>query len=194
MSNGKVMLIGVRLAFPVLDKPKQFQAGEGKPRYSGAFLIDKEDSANLDKIEAALLEVANEKWGVAKGAAAVKALRAANKLAITDGDLKAEYAGFADHFAVAAHSQANSPPTLLDGQKNRLPRDTGVIYAGAYVNAIVTFWAQEHPTYGKRINASLGGVQFNRNGDAFGAGAPASEDEFGVVEGAEASESDFDVA
>lgn len=194
IKKGYTMLSNVRLAFPTLDKAKQFTPGEGKPRFSATLLIDKADTANLDKIEAAMLEVAIEKWGPAKGKAAVEALRKTNKLAVCDGDTKAEYAGFADHMYVAAHSQANNPPTLLDGQKNLLPRDTGMLYAGCYINAAITLWAQDHATYGKRINASLGGVQFRANGDAFSAGAPASDDEFEVVEGAEATDEDFDVA
>lgn len=41
--------------------------------------------------------------------------------------------------------------------------------------------------FGKRINASLGGVQVYRNGNAFAGGGLASEDDFGdVSEGAEA--------
>lgn len=41
--------------------------------------------------------------------------------------------------------------------------------------------------FGKRINASLGGVQFYRDGDAFAGGGVASEDDFDdVSEGADA--------
>jgi len=47
--------------------------------------------------------------------------------------------------------------------------DDGTIYAGCYVNAIISLWAQDN-TYGKRINAQLEGVQFCNNGEPLGAG------------------------
>ncbi|EAA6845047.1 DUF2815 domain-containing protein, partial [Salmonella enterica subsp. enterica] len=41
--------------------------------------------------------------------------------------------------------------------------------------------------FGKRVNASLSGVQFLRDGDAFTGGQPASADEFDdISEGADA--------
>jgi hypothetical protein len=42
---------------------------------------------------------------------------------------------------------------------------------------VVEIWAQDN-NYGKRINASLKGVQFVRDGDAFAGGGAASPDEF----------------
>jgi hypothetical protein len=45
-------------------------------------------------------------------------------------------------------------------------------------------WPQDN-AYGKRVIASLKGVQFVKNGDAFSGGAPASADEFDVVEAPE---------
>jgi hypothetical protein len=187
----KVMLKNVRLAFPVLNKPEQFQ-GEGKPRYSATLLIPKGDP-QIAEVEKAMRAAAEDKWGPAKADAAVKGLRAANKTAFNDGDLKSDYQGFEGNMYVGAHAQAAAPPRLLDGRKQELPRDTGVIYPGCYVNASVEFWAQDNQ-YGKRINCSLRGIQFVKDGDSFAAGAPASLDEFEVVEGApvdEATESDF---
>ena len=180
-NNRRVMLLGVRLAFPVLNEPESFQ-GEGKPRYSATALIEP-GSENHKACLAAMRAAAVEKWGEAKADAAVKGLTAALKTALGDGNLKSEYAGFEGMVYVAAHAQAASPPTLLDGQKRQLPRNTSVIYPGCYVNMSVEFWAQDNQ-WGKRINASLRGVQFVKDGDSFGAGAPAAADEFGVVEGA----------
>lgn len=182
MSNAKrVMLNKVRLAFPVLKEPEQFQ-GQGKPRYSATLLMEK-DSPSHKACLAAMRAAAAEKWGEAKADAAVKGLSAGLKVALLDGDLKDQYDGFAGNMALSAHSQAANPPRLLDGQKNVLPRDTGVIYAGCYVNASVEFWAQDNQ-WGKRINAQLRGLQFHSTGDSFGAGSAADPDEFEFVEGA----------
>lgn len=176
----RVMLTKARLAFPVLNEPEQFQ-GEGKPRYSGTFLIDK-DGPDHKACIAAMRAAAAAKWGEAKADAAIKGLTAGLKVALYDGDLKDQWDGFAGNYVVGAHSQASNPPRLLDGRKKELPRDTGVIYPGCYVNASIEFWAQDNQ-YGKRINAQLRGVQFHSDGDSFGAGSAASPDEFGEVEG-----------
>lgn len=187
--QSRVMLVNARLAFPVLDKPEQFQ-GQGKARYSATLLIEP-GSALHDQCKAAMRAAAAEKWGDAKADAAVKGLSSTGKVAMYDGDLKADkYDGFEGMIAIGAHSQETAPPVLLDGQKNQLPRNTGMIYPGCYVNASIEFWAQDN-NFGKRINAQLRGVQFAKDGDSFSAARPASDDEFGVVEGAVASNADF---
>ena len=183
----RVMLTKVRLAFPALNEPEQFN-GEGKPRFSATLLLDK-DSPNHKACQAALLAAAEAKWP-GKGAAAVKSLTAGLKVALADGDLKSQYDGFDGMMFVSAHAQAANPPRLLDGQKRELPRNTPMIYAGCYVNASVEFWAQDNQ-WGKRINAQLRGIQFHSDGDSFGAGSAASPDEFDTVEGAPASDDDF---
>ena len=192
MSNEKrVMLEEVRLAFPVLNEPERFQ-GEGKPRFSATLLIEP-GSANDKRVRKALRAAAAEKWGENKADAAVKAIMASGKTAYKDGDTKAEYDGFAGMWFLAAHSQASTPPTLLDGHKQRLPRDTNVIYAGCYVNASVELWALDKSKgFGNQLNCQLRGVQFCKDGDSFGAGSAASDDEFEAVEGAhDAEEEDF---
>lgn len=182
------MIRKARLAFPVLNEPEQFQ-GEGKPKYS-ATLIFERDSENHKACLKAMRAAAAAKWGEDKADAAVKGLSKALKVALIDGDTKAEYDGFEGKMAVSAHSQAASPPTLLGAAKEKLPRDTTAIYAGCYVNASVEFWGQDNK-WGKRINATIRGVQFAGDGDSFAASAPASSDEFDTVEGAEADEDDF---
>lgn len=187
----RVMLQGVRLAFPVLDTPEAFQ-GQGDPRYSATLLMEP-DSDNHKAVLAALKAAASAKWGENKADAAVKGLSAAAKTAVGDGDSKDKYDGFAGMIFVQAHARAKTPPTLLDGRANVLPRDTGMIYAGCYVNASIEIWAQDNQ-YGKRLNASLRGVQFVRDGDAFSGGRPAESSEFGAVEGVDATDADFDTA
>lgn len=177
----RVMLTKVRLAFPVLKEPESFQ-GEGKPRYSATLILEK-DSANHKACVKAMREVAGSKWTEAKADAAIKGLTAGLKVALFDGDLKSQYEGFEGNVVVSAHCQADVPPRMLDGQRRELPRTTGMIYAGCYVNASIDFWAQDNQ-YGKRINAQLRGVQFHSDGDSFGAGSSASPDEFGVVDSA----------
>lgn len=187
----RVMLNNVRLAFPVLDEPEQFQ-GTGKPRFSATLLIEP-GSENDKKIRAAMHTAAGEQWGTDKAEVAVKSIIAANKCAYRDGASKPEYDGFEGMWYLSAHAQAGAPPSLLDGRKQQLPRNTGMIYAGCFVNVSVEFWTMDKKKgYGNQINAQLRGVQFNKDGDAFTAARPADSSEFDVVEGASADNSDFD--
>lgn len=171
----KVKLNNVRLAFPQLFEAKTVN-GEGKPAFSAAFLIDPADP-QVKAINAAIEQVAKEKWG-AKADAMLKQMRATDKVALHDGDLKASYDGFPGNLYISARSATR--PLVIDADKSALVEADGKPYAGCYVNASVDLWAQDN-NYGKRINASLGGVQFFRDGDAFAGGGAASEDEFDDV-------------
>lgn len=168
----KIMLNNVRLAFPTLWEPKTVN-GEGKPAFSASFLIEP-GSATAKAVEQAIAEVARDKWG-AKADALLKQMRATDKTALHDGDLKSNYDGFAGLLYVSARTATR--PLVIDADRTPLTERDGRPYAGCYVNASVELWAQDN-NYGKRVNASLRGVQFLRDGDAFAGGGAASADEF----------------
>lgn len=168
----KIKLTGVRLAFPQLFEAATVN-GEGKPAFSASFLLDPQDP-QVKNIEAAIEQVAKDKWG-AKAGDMLKTLRKADKTALHDGDLKSQYSGFEGMLYISARSAVR--PLVIDRDKSALTEADGKPYAGCYVNASVELWAQDN-NYGKRINASLGGVQFFKDGDAFAGGGAASEDEF----------------
>ena len=168
----KLMLKNVRLAFPSLFEAKTVN-GEGKPAFSASFLINPKDP-QVKTIQQAIEATAKDKWG-AKADTVLKAIRAADKSALHDGNAKAEYDGYADMLYLSARNQAR--PLVIDADKSPLAVADGRPYAGCYVNASVDLWAQDN-AYGKRINASLCGVQFVRDGDAFAGGGIASEAEF----------------
>lgn len=177
----KLKLNNVRLAFPTLFEAKTVN-GEGKPAFSASFLIDPADP-QIVEINKAIEAVAKEKWG-AKADAILKQMRATDKVALHDGDLKSNYDGYAGMLYVSARSAAR--PTVIDKDRTPLTEADGKPYGGCYVNAIVELWAQDN-NYGKRINASLSGVQFYRDGDSFSGGGAASADEFDEIsEGADA--------
>ncbi len=179
----KIKLTNVRLAFPQLFEAKTVN-GEGKPAFSACFLLAAHDP-QIKAINAAIDEVARAKWG-AKAEAVLKQMRAQDKTALHDGDLKASYEGFEGNYYISARSITR--PLVIDQAKAPLVESDGKPYAGCYVNASVELWAQDN-NYGKRINASLRGVQFRRDGDAFAGGGAATEDEFDdVTEGAGAED------
>lgn len=169
----KVKLANVRLAFPALFEAKTVN-GEGDPKFGASLLIEPSDKPNIAAINKAIETVATEKWG-AKAAGHLALMRKTDKVALHDGDLKAQYAGFAGMLYVSANSSAR--PLVLDKDKSPLVAADGRPYGGCYVNATVELWAQDNK-YGKRVNAQLLGVQFFGDGDSFGGGAVGSADDF----------------
>lgn len=189
MSDSIVMLKRVRLAFPTLEKAQQVQK-QGDPKFSAVLIFEK-GSENHKACAKAIKAAAVEKWGAEKAEKAVDALTKTLKVAMYDGELKADkYDGFEGNMAVNTSAPAKAPPRLLDRDRSELPRDTPKLYAGCYVNASIQLWAQDNQ-YGKRINATLRGVQFCEDGDAFGGSRPASADEFDALESPEANNDDF---
>lgn len=183
--TGRIMLRGVRLAFPNLFEPTTV-GGEGAPRYS-AMLILPPDHPQLGEIRAKMKAVAKEKWA-AKGDATYTQLEKTDKLALHDGDTKSQYDGVGGNWFISAAAQENARPTVIDQNKSPLTVRDGKPYAGCYINASIDLWPQDNK-YGKRINAQLRGVQFLRDGDAFSAGRPADSDEFEeVAEGADSDD------
>ena len=168
----KILLNNVRLAFPQLFEAKTVN-GEGKPAFSASLLIAPTDP-QVKAINQAIEQVAKDKWG-AKADAILKQMRAQDKVALHDGDLKSNYDGFEGMLYVSSRSATR--PLVIGKDKSPLTEQDGKPYAGCYVNASIELWAQDN-NYGKRVNASLRGVQFLRDGDAFAGSSPADESEF----------------
>ena len=168
----RLVLNNVRLAFPVLFEAKTVN-GEGAPAFSAAFILTP-NHPQLKELEAGFKTVAEAKWG-AKAAAVLAAMKAQDKLCLHNGDLKPDYDGFPGNLYISARNKTR--PTVVDAGRRALSQEDGKPYAGCYVNASIELWAQDN-NYGKRINASLRGVQFYKDGDAFAGGGAASEDEF----------------
>ena len=184
---GRMMLKNVRLAFPSLFEASVVGNDPGaKPRVGASLLIPL-DHPQIPEIKAKMLAVAKEKWKD-KGQAMYNGAEKADKLALHDGDTKAQYDGFPGNLFLSANSQENARPTVINSDRTPLTAKDGKIYAGCYVNVSVDFWVQDN-SYGKRINAQLRGVQFLRDGDSFSAGRPAEADDFeDVTEGADAGD------
>lgn len=168
----KIALKNVRLAFPVLFEAKSVN-GEGKPAFSASFLLPP-DHPQVAEIKDAIEKVGKAKF-TDKWPAIKKQLAATDKLPLHDGDLKDKYSGFAGNLFVSARSQTR--PGVFDRDKTPLTQSDGRPYAGCFVVGSIELYAQDN-SYGKRINATLRGVQFLKDGEAFAAGSPATADEF----------------
>ena len=180
----KMTIKNCRLAFPAIFEAKAVDPGD-TPAFSAALLVG-EDHPQLAEIKKAISTVGADKWKD-KAPAILKQLEAGGKTALHDGDTKASYDGFEGNLFISARNQSKPAVKDRDG-KTDLTRADGRPYGGCSVNAVVELWAQDN-NYGKRINASLRGVQFFKDGDAFAGGGAASEDEFDdIAEGATADD------
>ena len=179
----KIKLQNVRLSFPGLFKAEAFKPGDD-PKYKATFLVEK-GSEQYKAIEAAILEtVRAAKWGGKDAEKIIAGIRGnANKFCWQDGDTK-PYDGYEGMMALSAKNGVR--PLVIDRDRTPLAEEDGKPYAGCYVNASVEFFAYDNT--GKGVSASLGGVQFVRDGDAFAGGKAASEDDFDALDGADADD------
>jgi hypothetical protein len=173
-----VMMQDVVLAFPSVFEPKINEKGKGTFSASGIFGPAHPVVALL---KTAMVQAAKNKWGD-KWEIHYSACKASDKLAVHDGAAKAQYAGYAGNLFL----NANNPlkPLVIGGApdgRGPLTAADGKIYPGARVNMKVEIWAQDHPQHGKRINASLMGLQFFKDGERLAGGAVASADDFAAI-------------
>ena len=157
----------VRISFPNIFQASAFAEGQTK-KYSATFIMD-EDHPQMDALKEAIEKTAVAKWD--------KKIPSSLKRPLRDGEEK-DLDGFGEG-TVFFNASNTKRPVLKDKDLSALVEDDGKPYAGCYVNAIVKPWAQDN-AYGKRINFSLEGIQFVREGEAFGGGGSTTED-FDVI-------------
>lgn len=186
----KIRVRNVRLAFPALFQPRAFGAEDSAPAYSASFILEGQGTDPVvevarpqpdgttkwqeTKLWDVLLTVARDKWG-AKGEQNFRALKSSGKLCVRDGADKAAYSGFEGNLYISARNP-QVKPLVLGPDRKELDPDSGKLYAGCYVHAVLDIYAQDN-AYGKRINASIGTVMFAKDGEAFGGGARGSADD-----------------
>jgi hypothetical protein len=176
-----VFLKNARLAFANgLFEAKSINGS--KPSFGVALLINKEDTDQIKTIRGAMKAAATEKWKL-DADKNFNVLEKTDRLALHDGDTKPDYDGYPECFFINARSKFG-PNTkmgfiVLDRNKNRIGAEEGIIYSGCYVNAKIQLWAQDRKDEaGKRINATLLGIQFVADGDSFSGTSAASENDF----------------
>lgn len=192
----KVKLIKVRLAFPALWTPETFKNKDGtvsKPKYGATALFAPTHPAK-DLLVHTIKEVARAEWGD-KWEINLKSIKAGGNHLLRNGDAKPDYDGYPGNLFIKGSNKTR--PLVLDRDGTTpLAESDGVIYAGCYVNMMLDVWAQKKTSgWGIRVNAALIGVQYHSPGDAFGASAKATPDDFedlGQGEGAPTGGDDDD--
>lgn len=197
-----IKLKNVRLSFPVLDVPKAPKGvANAKESFGATFLLDPTDAGNKELIVQINNEIARlrkEAWGGPhpKEKRLEGSVTEKNKGGTPEcfgkGDLRTNddgevYNGYEGMYFVSAKND-NRPLALIGKRELTDPKVIAQqFYGGCYVNANINFWVQDNE-FGKAIRCGLRGVQFLKDGEAFGGGR-ATADEFDDVE-----EGDFDDA
>ena len=167
----KVRLKMVRLSYPHLFRPKGFgKKNEGDPKFSATAIIDpdtKAGAAALELLDDAIAYVREEKWG--KKQPKIKG----DRICLREGDSDEDET---DGMMICTASNLKRPLTL-DENGDEVVEADDVIYGGCYVDMIIRVWAQDND-YGQRVNASLEGVKFRKDGQAFSAAFKTSADDF----------------
>jgi hypothetical protein len=226
-TNIEIKLTNVRLSFAdALFEPQVDTGDDGKERYSNncVFLLDKvKDADQIKKIQAAMIQARDAKWPGQN-----KKSIPTDKRCLVDGEpadpdtneRRPRYDGWGGQMALSAKKALKAKTdkkvtligpkkTAVDGQGKpcfpRLTEADGLLYGGAYVNAIVRIYAfdgkgkaSDGKNYPDRINCSLEAVQFKAHGEPFGAkrvdadSAFDEEDSDEVVGGTSAPAADDD--
>lgn len=165
-----IRLENVRLSFPHIYKAHKFAEGQ-EPRFQATFLLDPAKEAHkalLAKVKAEIARLSKEAYGSEKLPPDVKAC-------VGNGNNKT-YDGYKDMVYISTSNTTR--PVVVNRVKEPVAEgESQAPYAGCYVNATLTLWAQKNQ-WGKRINANLRAIQFVADGPAFGRPPVDADDEF----------------
>ena len=168
----KFTLNNVRLSFPSLFQKAVFEGKETK--FEATFLINKDSQSDLiSKVEKAIDSLLAEKFA---GKSIPKSVK---RTCLKDGDLT-DTDGYSNHMAFKGSNTKR--PTVINRDKSPITEDDDILYAGCYVNVICDLWYSDHPLGGKQVLGNVLGVQFVKDGEAFGADTAASVDEFDTID------------
>lgn len=180
--EGIVTLKDVRLSFPHLFEPTA-SVEDGPKKYRATFLMDPETESgkkNIAAIEAAIKKAAAGVW---KGNAdKIRAKLDSDRSCLRDGEDATNssgdvYSGYEGMKFVSA-TKGTKPKVLRRDKTVIDSTEAAEIYAGCYVNAVVSIWATDQKKHGGNgIFATLEIVQYARKGEPFGA-AELDEDDF----------------
>lgn len=176
-----IRLEGVRLSYPKLFKPEAYSEGQEK-KFQATFLLDPSDAnhaAKIKEIKQAAAKLMREAYGADFKPTGLKGIcfGDGNKKVKEDGSVSE---GYKDMFYVSVTNTVR--PAVANRKGEPVAEgDPQCPYGGCYVNSTLTLWAQNN-SFGKRINGNLRGVQYVKDGPAFGAGPVSVEEEFEALE------------
>lgn len=177
--NPEIMITNVRLSYPNLFSAFAFKKDQ-EPKYGATLVFSVDDEVNTKRVKAAIMQAATNKWGQ-KAAESLKVAIANLKGGLHNGAKKADKEGF-DETVQFVNASSKTRPLALTRDRTPATADDNLFYPGCYVNAKISFYANDNE-WGKSIGCELKGVQFVNDGERLGGGTPASPDDFPDLEG-----------
>ena len=166
--------VKARLAFAPPWSPTSVNGGPEK--FRARLMFDpKADwgKASIKEIRAARLAVATEKWKTKAKAEAILELIAGdkNKESWFEKDYRTQDGELIEGFEGMYHlsTLADVQPLMIDRDRTELTKRDGRLYSGCYVVAKLDIWAQKND-HGNGMRATIMGLQFWKDGEAFGGG------------------------
>jgi hypothetical protein len=181
-TSEKISLKNVRLSFLKLDKPEAFEKGQVE-KYQATALLDPSDAEHaklIALVKKTAADLCTEAYSSIPDEIKAEPLKRLPFGLADAHPKKKDYDGYKGMFYVAC-SNATKPGIANRAGQSVLPGEPQFPYSGAYGNVNFTLWALLGPSkvkYGARLGANLVGVQFARDGEAFGQGPISAEDEF----------------
>lgn len=165
-----VDLKNVRLSYPAIWTATDYE-GDGNFKYRACLIFDR-GSENEKRVRAAIEAAGKEKWAD-KAKAKLSKAEGTSFMCLHDGDEKDDDA-YKGKLYISASNKVR--PTIVDRDRTQLTEADGKPYAGCFVNAKVEIFAWEKGHGG--VSASLKGLQFFRDGDAFTGASTVRADDF----------------
>lgn len=182
---GRIRLDMVRQSFMTYWTPEAFPDSPDPTKYYSGTYILQPTHPQLKALRKMIDADGIGKWGAAKWPAMKKAIELKGKVFLRDGNTKPDTDGFPGNWFVSARSKVR--PNYFGLDKMPLTEEQGVLYSGCYVNVSIETYAYTKGSNG--IGARIRGVQFAKDGDAFGGGGPPADDsEFDEIENPESDE------
>jgi Protein of unknown function (DUF2815) len=179
--NTTVHLMTARTSYLYISSP--YKNDDGKESFCSHLLIPP-DHPQVQEISEKIRVAAQHEWPQ-DFEEVLQAAKAKQWIALRRGEVGKPGV---DHYRGRLYisSSNKSRPRLVDANAIEVPSNSPLFYSGCWVNAIITFWAQNNK-YGKKINCELNGLQFLKDDERLGGGGRvAGADEFGPVKGREA--------
>ena len=167
----------VRLSYAHLFEPKSIQGSD--PKYSVSLIIDKGDTATIQKIQKAIEEAIAEgkdsKWN--------GKVPPNLKLPLRDGDEERDDEAYENSYFINANSPQDRPPTIIKPNPNRTgPHDKyervvdpTEVYSGCYGAASISF-SPFNANGNKGVAVGLNHILKLRDGEPLGGRSRAEED------------------
>lgn len=176
----EVRLNNVRLSYPHLFQPNKFDPSDTKSpaKFRATFLLAA-DHPDMAKLKAAITQEAKNLWKEKAGQVIASIKDNPNKYPILQDGNKKGGDGYEGNWSVAASHTMRPRIVDRDGKTPLVEADARP-YAGCFVNAVIDVAAMTK--MGNGVYGYLKGVQFVKDGDAFGGGAPLAEDAFAPLD------------